>query len=490
MSRMDRVRCVGIILFLVGTLSTFVSGQDCPEVGGSWEFTVTDTLNECGEGLAPPHTISIEMAQSGCEVSVAGLSASNVELDLDGSVGQITYDFPEDGGETTVTIDIEFSDGGCQATGKGRWTWMPVGAGESCSGGYDLTGEKDVCEPVGLPDLVIAELGATLLPGEEIQIAYRIENIGNAPATIGATGVEIQTWISVDAIRDPGDTPVATSPLTTDTAVVILPGEALEGSQQVPLSLPAGVQRHLFARVNHAERLEESDFSNNEQSVTVETEALLPDLIVSELEVLSTAGNRIDYRFRIQNIGEGPAVIDTPITVQGWLSADEFLDLEKDPPAGEQRLGHDGDLVLESGEEFEGTFGSTVDLDPVATPHLLLGVDASDDLEESDETNNLRAVTIPLPEVGFRRGDYDANGRLEISDPIASLTFQFLGGAPPGCHDAADTDDSGKLEISDPIFSLSHQFLGTAPPPAPGALECGPDGTLGDDLDCEVPHDC
>jgi len=36
---------------------------------------------------------------------------------------------------------------------------------------------------------------------------------------------------------------------------------------------------------------------------------------------------------------------------------------------------------------------------------------------------------------GFQRGDVDANGKLEITDPILNLTFQFIGGvapAPPG----------------------------------------------------------
>ncbi len=95
-------------------------------------------------------------------------------------------------------------------------------------------------------------------------------------------------------------------------------------------------------------------------------------------------------------------------------------------------------------------------------------------------------VDIPAPEI-FRRGDTDANGALEITDPINNLAFQFLGTFTPPCMDAADFDDNGKVEITDPIANLSHQFLGTAPPAPPGKDTCGPDSTAVEEVEltCE-----
>lgn len=95
-------------------------------------------------------------------------------------------------------------------------------------------------------------------------------------------------------------------------------------------------------------------------------------------------------------------------------------------------------------------------------------------------------------EIKFRRGDTDGNGALEITDPINSLSFQFLGNFTPPCLDASDFDDNGKVEITDPIANLSHQFLGTAPPAPPGKDSCGVDPTEDDpavngDLGCENP---
>ena len=93
----------------------------------------------------------------------------------------------------------------------------------------------------------------------------------------------------------------------------------------------------------------------------------------------------------------------------------------------------------------------------------------------------------PPPPEGFRRGDTDASGVVDISDPIFNLTFQFVGGiADLPCEDAADVDDSGVVDISDPIYNLTFQFVGgIAPPPAPGPTVCGSDSS-GDPLGCEA----
>ena len=79
-------------------------------------------------------------------------------------------------------------------------------------------------------------------------------------------------------------------------------------------------------------------------------------------------------------------------------------------------------------------------------------------------------------DVEFARGDVDASGELNISDPIYNLAYQFAGGPEPPCEDAADDDDSGEVNISDPIYSLQYQFAGGPPLPAPFG-SCGWDST-------------
>jgi PKD repeat protein len=77
----------------------------------------------------------------------------------------------------------------------------------------------------------------------------------------------------------------------------------------------------------------------------------------------------------------------------------------------------------------------------------------------------------------FRRGDANADGKVDISDAIAILGYLFGGGDGPACLDAADANDDGKVDISDAIYLLAHLFLGGPAPPAPGPIACGGDPT-------------
>ena len=76
-------------------------------------------------------------------------------------------------------------------------------------------------------------------------------------------------------------------------------------------------------------------------------------------------------------------------------------------------------------------------------------------------------VTI-LPDIAvFSRGDANDDGKLDLSDAVASLAFLYQGGARPACLDAADFTDDGVIDISDPIASLNFLYLGGPAPAAP-----------------------
>jgi hypothetical protein len=70
--------------------------------------------------------------------------------------------------------------------------------------------------------------------------------------------------------------------------------------------------------------------------------------------------------------------------------------------------------------------------------------------------------------VPFIRGDVDASGVLNVSDPVVILRHLFAGAEPLACREAADADDNGVLEVTDPIRILRHLFLGDPPRGAPG----------------------
>ena len=89
------------------------------------------------------------------------------------------------------------------------------------------------------------------------------------------------------------------------------------------------------------------------------------------------------------------------------------------------------------------------------------------------------------PTARFLRGDCNADGTVDISDPLANLNFQFVGDFDPPCRDALDFDDSGIIDVTDPISSLTHQFVGGPPPAAPGKEICGVDPT-DDEIGCDT----
>jgi hypothetical protein len=75
----------------------------------------------------------------------------------------------------------------------------------------------------------------------------------------------------------------------------------------------------------------------------------------------------------------------------------------------------------------------------------------------------------------FRRGDHDGSGLVDITDPLNTLGFLFLGTTPPICLDASDGDNSGIIDISDPLNILSFLFLGSVEIPLPSSAACGLD---------------
>jgi hypothetical protein len=73
----------------------------------------------------------------------------------------------------------------------------------------------------------------------------------------------------------------------------------------------------------------------------------------------------------------------------------------------------------------------------------------------------------------FFRGDSNSDDTLNISDPIQTLGWLFLGDSDLTCLDAADANDDGKVDLSDAVFTLGYLFGGGSALPPPSG-ERGP----------------
>lgn len=105
-------------------------------------------------------------------------------------------------------------------------------------------------------------------------------------------------------------------------------------------------------------------------------------------------------------------------------------------------------------------------------------------------TGGSNSAEIRVPVVGtsggalFQRADSNVDGRVDISDGIFTLNWQFAGTLAPPCLLSADANRDFGVDISDVIFTLTYQFNGGMPPPAPLSV-CGTDGEAeSSGLDC------
>ena len=85
----------------------------------------------------------------------------------------------------------------------------------------------------------------------------------------------------------------------------------------------------------------------------------------------------------------------------------------------------------------------------------------------------------------FVRADSNADGTLDISDPVLTLQWLFGPDGPgPRCVKPLDADDDGVVGLSDPIYTLLFLFQGGEAPGLPFPA-CGRDPTDDVLLDCE-----
>jgi len=70
---------------------------------------------------------------------------------------------------------------------------------------------------------------------------------------------------------------------------------------------------------------------------------------------------------------------------------------------------------------------------------------------------------------GFIRGDANVDGKIDIADPVYTLSYVMGSGVEPRCLNALDMNDRDGVDIADPIFMLSYLFQSgdAIPPPFP-----------------------
>lgn len=106
--------------------------------------------------------------------------------------------------------------------------------------------------------------------------------------------------------------------------------------------------------------------------------------------------------------------------------------------------------------------GSAVKDGVVPSRSLLIGIDA-----DTGEILGIQDMVFHMSIPVFIRGDANGDGRVDLADPIHTLSHLFGSADRVACPDAYDVNDDGALDLADPIYAVRFLFSGGEPPPAP-----------------------
>ncbi len=344
------------------------------------------------------------------------------------------------------------------------------------SSGPQTAGIKISSDDADEPVVTVACSGTGTAP--EIQVTPASFAFGNQ--TVGTTSAA-----QVLRVKNEGNAALNLSSVSSTSAQFVV-----TSGPPLPTSLAPGVEAAFDVRFRPASSgpqtagIKISSDDADEPVVTVPcsgtgTEAPAPDIAVSPGELhfgkVMLGKTSSAQNVKVENLG------DAPLAIHAVAASNPQFHLANPPPLP-LSLGKGASALLEV------FFRPEVE----AVHNALLSIQ-SDDADEPRVTVSLVGEGIP-PEPpppdgrgNFQRGDANDSGATDISDVVSILGCLFLGGACPGCSDAADANDDGEVNITDPIAVLGYLFLGSRQPPAP--FECGLDPTP-DPLDCETFRHC
>lgn len=174
--------------------------------------------------------------------------------------------------------------------------------------------------------------------------------------------------------------------------------------------------------------------------------------------------------------------------VLDWLvgSPDDDLSTEVERVAYSRNLAGGQDEVFVPGQsEFQvDVTNATLSLHIAGVEHVASGQDEFQFVVSADSQTIYKLdMSEGIAGREFRRGDANADGSLNISDPSSILEFLFKGGNAPPCEDAADVSDDENIDITDAVAIFLYLFL-NGPPPVEPFESCGRDFDEG--LGCNV----
>ncbi len=268
---------------------------------------------------------------------------------------------------------------------------------------------RPVLAQTQLPDLVIPDVWQ-----DGSQIRYTLSNIGQASAGNANVPVSYYNALYIDGVK------VAEDHITT----ILTPGHQLERSFDYHFELEPP-QQTIRVYADSRQNIPESNEQNNyREEVWVAQVQNLPDLIVEKIE----CGPNNKLAVTLKNIGSGAIP-------SGWLAvADVYFDKVK---KGFFDMAHPTSTLGDGIETPGGSSYYLVAWDITAPVTVTVIADATDDIEESNEQNNvgeakIEPQTTKLPDLVVSLIKEDTKNQL-----IGYIIKNIGGGLAKGGHATA-----------------------------------------------------
>jgi len=238
---------------------------------------------------------------------------------------------------------------------------------------------------IGLkPDLSVVSVSAIgAFAGDDFAWRAEIRNENNVPFAVDSAPLQIrlEAYRSTDAVLDAGDLLLAFCGTALPAGLVLDPGETYTAGDGCTGGTPNWGSDYLIVKVDSNNVLAELDETNNAAAQLLpDVDLLIQDVVIDSPQLSGFFGYNVTIRY--------DSTITTDIgsiLVSGAYSADGVIDAG-DNPACSERVS--ADSLASPGQTVTLRILCTA-LPSTSDFHLLVTVDASNDIHESDETNNV-----------------------------------------------------------------------------------------------------
>ncbi len=312
------------------------------------------------------------------------------------------------------------------------------------------------------PDLVVsaATVPTSAAWNETVALSWTVTNQGDGTAPADWYDY---VYISNDEVLDNSDTYLTNRSAGNDTPLAA--GASYTATQNITIPNVGTGNKYLLFVADRNNNQGETNETNNVRAITIDVTA--PDLVVSAATTPASGawGETVALSWTVTNQGDGTAPADWYDYV--YISNDQTLD-NSDTYLTNRSAGNDTPLA--AGASYTATQNITIPNVGTGNKYLLFVADRNNNQGETNESNNVRAITIDVtaPDLVVSAATTPASAALGETVALSwTVTNQGNGTASADWYDYVYISDDQVLDNSDTY--VTNRSAGNDTPLAVGA---------------------